>query len=70
MIFADSGTVLGVVGFAAKKKVTLCMEMLNSKVNHKDYLCDHMAWGVKLAKKLVRRDSNCCTTSITIVCSD
>jgi hydroxypyruvate isomerase len=41
-----------VVGFAEKKKVTLCMELLNSKVNHKDYMCDHTSWGVKLAKKV------------------
>ncbi len=26
--------------------VTICMELLNSKVNHKDYMCDHTAWGV------------------------
>src|SRR4051812_4933380 len=41
-----------VLGLAEKKKVTLCMELLNSKVNHKDYMCDHTAWGVKLAKKV------------------
>jgi len=41
-----------VIGYAEKKKVTLCMELLNSKVNHKDYMCDHTAWGVKLAKTL------------------
>jgi hydroxypyruvate isomerase len=28
--------------------VTLCMELLNSKVNHPDYMCDHTAWGVKV----------------------
>jgi hydroxypyruvate isomerase len=41
-----------VVGFAEQKKVTLCMELLNSKVNHKDYMCDRSAWGVKLAKQV------------------
>jgi hydroxypyruvate isomerase len=41
-----------VLGVAEKKNVTLCMELLNSKVNHKDYMCDHTAWGVKLAKKV------------------
>jgi hydroxypyruvate isomerase len=41
-----------VVGFAEQKKVTICMELLNSKVNHKDYMCDHSAWGVKLVKKV------------------
>jgi hydroxypyruvate isomerase len=39
-----------VAGLAEKKKVTLCMELLNSKVNHKDYMCDHTDWGVKLVK--------------------
>ncbi|QOV91849.1 hydroxypyruvate isomerase family protein [Humisphaera borealis] len=39
-----------VVGLAEQKKVTICMELLNSKVNHKDYMCDHTEWGVKLAK--------------------
>ncbi len=26
--------------------VTICLELLNSKVNHKDYMCDHTVWGV------------------------
>jgi hydroxypyruvate isomerase len=26
--------------------VTLCLELLNSKVDHHDYMCDHTAWGV------------------------
>jgi hydroxypyruvate isomerase len=33
---------------AEKAGVTICMELLNSKVNHPDYQCDHTAWGVKL----------------------
>jgi hydroxypyruvate isomerase len=37
---------------AEKHKVTLTMELLNSKVNHKDYQCDHTAWGAELVKKL------------------
>ncbi|GAA4444397.1 TIM barrel protein [Pontibacter saemangeumensis] len=37
---------------AEKHKVTLSMELLNSKVNHKDYMCDHTAWGVELAKMI------------------
>jgi len=28
--------------------VTICMELLNSKVNHPDYMCDHTAWGVQV----------------------
>jgi hydroxypyruvate isomerase len=39
-----------VVALAEAKKVTLCMELLNSKRNHKDYQCDHTAWGVALCK--------------------
>jgi len=35
-----------------KLGVTLVMELLNSKVNHPDYMCDHSAWGVALVKKL------------------
>ena len=35
-----------------KHGVTLTMELLNSKVNHKDYMCDHSAWGVALCKRL------------------
>jgi len=37
-----------VVGYAEEKKVTLCMELLNSKVNHPDYQCDHTNWGVMM----------------------
>jgi hydroxypyruvate isomerase len=37
---------------AEKYKVTLVMELLNSKVNHADYQCDHTSWGVELCKKL------------------
>jgi hydroxypyruvate isomerase len=41
-----------IVGFAERKKVTICMELLNSKVNHKDYMCDHTKWGVELVKQV------------------
>jgi hydroxypyruvate isomerase len=37
---------------AEKAGVTVCMELLNSKVNHPDYQCDHTAWGVKLVEKV------------------
>jgi len=37
---------------AEKLKVTLCMELLNSKRNHKDYQCDHVAWGAELVKRI------------------
>jgi hydroxypyruvate isomerase len=37
---------------AEKHKITLVMELLNSKVNHPDYMCDHTVWGVELCKKV------------------
>ncbi|MFN8344919.1 MAG: TIM barrel protein [Spirosomataceae bacterium] len=37
---------------AEKHKVTLIMELLNSRVNHKDYQCDKSAWGVELCKRV------------------
>ena len=37
---------------AQKHGVTMIMELLNSKVDHKDYMCDHTAWGVELCKKV------------------
>jgi hydroxypyruvate isomerase len=40
------------MSLAEKRGVTLVMELLNSKVNHKDYMCDHTAWGVELAKRI------------------
>jgi hydroxypyruvate isomerase len=40
------------IGLAEEKKVTVCMEGLNSRVDHKDYMYDKTAWGVELARKL------------------
>jgi hydroxypyruvate isomerase len=37
---------------AEEKKVNIVMELLNSKVDHKDYQCDHTAWGVELCKQV------------------
>lgn len=37
---------------AEKHNVVLVMELLNSKVDHKDYQCSKTAWGVELAKRL------------------
>lgn len=37
---------------AEKLKLNLVMELLNSKVDHPDYMCDHSAWGVELCKRL------------------
>jgi hydroxypyruvate isomerase len=41
-----------VVGYAEEKKVTICLEYLNSKVNHKGYMFDNMNWGVQVCKKV------------------
>ena len=39
-------------GQAEDMGVTLCLELLNSKVNHKDYMCDHTVWGVEVCKRV------------------
>jgi hydroxypyruvate isomerase len=41
-----------VKGVAEKHNVTICIELLNSKVNHKDYMFDHTAWGVEVIKRV------------------
>jgi len=41
-----------IAGYAEQKDVTICLEYLNSKVNHKDYMFDNMAWGVDVCKKV------------------
>jgi len=38
--------------YAEEKGVTVNLELLNSKVNHKDYMADHSAWGVELMKRV------------------
>ena len=40
------------IGYAEKMKINVCMEGLNSKVDHKDYMYDYTKWGVALCKKL------------------
>ena len=40
------------IPLAEKYNVTLVMELLNSKIDHKDYQCDRTAWGVELAKRI------------------
>lgn len=37
---------------AEKLGLKLVMELLNSKVDHADYMCDHSAWGVALCERL------------------
>jgi hydroxypyruvate isomerase len=41
-----------IVGFAEQQKVVINMELLNSRVNHPDYMCDRSAWGVELVKRV------------------
>ena len=42
----------GIKAQAEDKQITICMEYLNSKVNHKDYMFDHIAWGVDVMKRV------------------
>ncbi len=37
---------------AEDKRINLCLELLNSKVDHKDYLCDHTAFGVGVMQRV------------------
>ncbi|MEO0065202.1 MAG: hypothetical protein RI983_528 [Bacteroidota bacterium] len=41
-----------IMPLAEKRRVTIIMELLNSKVDHKDYMCDKTAWGVELCKMI------------------
>ena len=46
-----------IVGHAEQKKVTICLEMLNSRVNvemkgHPDYMCDTIEWAVEVCKRI------------------
>jgi hydroxypyruvate isomerase len=41
-----------VMKIAEKYNLLVSMELLNSKVDHKDYQCDYTNWGVKLCGKL------------------
>jgi hydroxypyruvate isomerase len=41
-----------IVGVAEKNKVNLVLELLNSKVDHKNYMADHTAWGVEVCKQV------------------
>lgn len=40
------------IPLAEKYNVTLVMELLNSKFDHKDYQCDRTSWGVELVKRI------------------
>jgi hydroxypyruvate isomerase len=41
-----------IMSFAEKNKVTIVMELLNSKIDHIDYQCDRTLWGVELVKRI------------------
>jgi len=37
---------------AEQKGITIQMELLNSKINHKDQMCDNTKWGIELVKRV------------------
>ncbi len=37
---------------AEETGVTLCLELLNSRIDHPDYQCDRTAWGVELCQRV------------------
>jgi hydroxypyruvate isomerase len=41
-----------IMATAEQHNVTICLELLNSKVNHKDYMADSTAFGVELVKRV------------------
>ncbi|MBU3743207.1 MAG: TIM barrel protein [Sediminibacterium sp.] len=41
-----------IMTLAEKKGVVIHMELLNSKVDHKDYMCDKTPWGAELCKRI------------------
>jgi hydroxypyruvate isomerase len=41
-----------IVPVAEKAGILLQMELLNSKVDHHDYMCDNSAWGMELVKRV------------------
>jgi hydroxypyruvate isomerase len=40
-----------ILPLAEKNGITVQMELLNSKVDHKDYMCDKSPWGIELCKR-------------------
>ena len=54
----DEGARNSIAGLNRVKKiaedhgVTICMELLNSKRDHHDYMCDHTAWGVRVVEEV------------------
>jgi hydroxypyruvate isomerase len=48
-------TILGlnrVKKIAEDNGVTICLELLNSKRDHHDYMCDHTVWGVRVVQEV------------------
>jgi hydroxypyruvate isomerase len=41
-----------VKSMAEDKGVTICLELLNSKVDHKDYQCDRTSWGAEVCRRV------------------
>jgi hydroxypyruvate isomerase len=41
-----------IMATAEKHNVMIIMELLNSKVDHADYMCDKSAWGIELCKRV------------------
>jgi hydroxypyruvate isomerase len=41
-----------ILPFAEKNGITMIMELLNSKIDHKDYMCNHVEWGAELCKRI------------------
>ncbi len=39
-----------IMPLAERRRVTVCMELLNSRVDHPDYQCDRTEWGVALCE--------------------
>ena len=37
---------------AEDHNVMICLELLNSKIDHHDYQCDHTAWGVRVVSEV------------------
>ena len=54
----DEGARNAIAGLNRVKKiaedndVVICLELLNSKIDHPDYMCDHTAWGVRVIKEV------------------
>lgn len=54
-----------ILSIAEKKNVIIHMELLNSRIDHHDYMCDLSSWGVELCRRIELTILSYCTTSIT-----